>query len=63
MPGRASELQSSVAMGESGGAPCGTRFWCTFSPVTPDENRCIMQGRSRSAHDAIADRQVVAEPG
>ena len=19
-----------------GGAPCGTRFWCTFSPATPD---------------------------
>ncbi len=32
-----------------GGAPGGTRFWCTFSPATPDGNRCIMQGRSHSA--------------
>ena len=32
-----------------GGAPAGTRFWCTFSPATPDGNLCIMHGRSRSA--------------
>lgn len=32
-----------------GGAPCGTRFWCTLSPVTPFGNRCIMHGRSRNA--------------
>jgi hypothetical protein len=31
------------------GAPAGTRFWCTFSPLTPAGNRCIMHGRSRSA--------------
>ena len=31
------------------GAPRGSRFWCTFSPLTPSGNRCIMQGRSRSA--------------
>ena len=32
-----------------GGAPLGSRFWCTFSPLTPVGNRCSMQGRSRSA--------------
>jgi hypothetical protein len=32
-----------------GGAPEGSRFWCTFSPVTPVGNRCSMHGRSRSA--------------
>ena len=32
-----------------GGAPAGSRFWCTLSPVTPVGNRCSMQGRSRSA--------------
>ena len=28
-----------------GGAPGGTRFWCTFSPSTPSGNRCNMHGR------------------
>ena len=32
-----------------GGAPLGSRFWCTFSPVTPVGKRCSMHGRSRSA--------------
>src|SRR5680860_340544 len=32
-----------------GGAPFGSRFWCTFSPVTPVGNRCSMHGRSRRA--------------
>ena len=32
-----------------GGAPFGSRFWCTFSPVTPVGNRWSMHGRSRSA--------------
>ncbi len=32
-----------------GGAPCGTRFWCTFSPARPSGKRCSMHGRSRSA--------------
>ena len=32
-----------------GGAPLGSRFWCTFSPDTPVGKRCSMQGRSRSA--------------
>jgi hypothetical protein len=31
------------------GAPLGSRFWCTFSPVTPVGKRCSMHGRSRSA--------------
>ena len=32
-----------------GGAPFGSRFWCTFSPLTPVGKRCSMHGRSRSA--------------
>ncbi len=32
-----------------GGAPAGSRFWCTFSPVTPVGKRCSMHGRSRRA--------------
>ena len=32
-----------------GGAPPGTRFWWTLSPLSPVGKRCIMQGRSRSA--------------
>ena len=32
-----------------GGAPWGSRFWCTFSPLRPSGKRCIMHGRSRSA--------------
>ena len=32
-----------------GGAPFGSRFWWTFSPVTPVGNRCSMHGRSRRA--------------
>ena len=32
-----------------GGAPAGSRFWCTFSPASPVGKRCSMQGRSRSA--------------
>ena len=32
-----------------GGAPCGSRFWCTFSPLVPSGNRCSMHGRSRNA--------------
>lgn len=31
------------------GTPRGSRFWCTFSPVTPVGKRCSMHGRSRSA--------------
>ncbi len=31
------------------GAPRGSRFWCTFSPVTPVGKRCSMHGRSRRA--------------
>jgi hypothetical protein len=41
--------KSTRTVSSHGGAPCGTRFWCTFSPLTPSGNRCIMQGRSRSA--------------
>ena len=33
----------------TGGAPWGSRFWWTFSPLTPVGKRCIMHGRSRSA--------------
>ncbi len=32
-----------------GGAPFGSRFWCTFSPDTPVGKRWSMHGRSRSA--------------
>ena len=32
-----------------GGAPAGSRFWCTLSPARPLGKRCIMQGRSKSA--------------
>ena len=32
-----------------GGAPAGSRFWCTLSPASPLGNRCSMQGRSNSA--------------
>ena len=32
-----------------GGAPRGSRFWCTFSPVTPVGKRCSMHGRFRNA--------------
>ncbi len=32
-----------------GGAPAGSRFWCTFSPLTPVGKRCSMHGRSKSA--------------
>ena len=32
-----------------GGAPAGSRFWCTFSPAMPVGKRCSMHGRSRSA--------------
>jgi len=32
-----------------GGAPAGTRFWCTLSPESPFGKRCSMVGRSKSA--------------
>ena len=31
------------------GAPAGTRFWWTLSPLTPVGKRCSMHGRSRKA--------------
>ncbi len=32
-----------------GGAPAGSRFWCTLSPASPVGKRCSMQGRSYNA--------------
>ena len=32
-----------------GGAPAGSRFWCTLSPASPLGNRCSMHGRSHRA--------------
>ncbi len=36
----------SRTVSSQGGAPCGTRFWCTLSPARPLGKRCSMQGRS-----------------
>ena len=41
--------KNKVTVCTHGGAPRGSRFWCTLSPASPSGKRCIMQGRSRSA--------------
>ena len=39
----------SCTVSTQGGAPAGSRFWCTLSPARPLGKRCSMHGRSRSA--------------
>ena len=39
----------SCTVSTHGGAPAGSRFWCTFSPASPLGKRCSMHGRSHSA--------------